>query len=141
MVGTDASGGSAALGELIDNHGAALYSDFHTYYHIDLAEAIYGERKSRIEPRLLLSMVENLPEGSSFVAQMSGGIEHRPWSTQTYLLANIVNAVNSNTLVLANAPESVRKKVGVINGPHFADKTRNEEQSANAAFLKRFGII
>lgn len=40
-------------------------------------------------------LVEHLPHDSAIVARMRGGPEFRPWDTQTYLLASVVNLLNA----------------------------------------------
>jgi hypothetical protein len=85
--------------------------------------------------------VENLPEGSAIRADIAGGDEFRPWDTKTYLLANIFNAINSNTLVLSNAPKSMRNKVHPITGPERDNAADAEKRRAVGAFLRKFNII
>ncbi len=121
MVEGHQSGGSFALGELIDEHGAALYRDFLLYYHIDLSEAL--RKGSRYAPRLLLSLIERLPEGSEFVAEQLGGREHRDWDQTNHLLAAIYNAVVSDTLVMANVPKHKRADVPMIEPPSIKSES------------------
>lgn len=40
-------------------------------------------------------LVGHLPEDSALSTSMRGGRELRPWSTQTYLLAGVVNLLNA----------------------------------------------
>lgn len=87
----------------------------------------------------MLSLVETLPEGSEFHASVAGGREFRPWDTKTHLLANIFNAVNTGTLVLSNAPKSMRQKFRPITGPETPQK--KQAQNGLMSFLKRFDII
>lgn len=39
----------------------------------------------------MLWLVEHLPEDSAFVASVRGGPVHRPWTSETRLLASLVN--------------------------------------------------
>lgn len=89
----------------------------------------------------MLSLLENLPEGSALRAEIAGGDEFRPWDTKTYLLANIFNAVNSNTLVLSNAPKNIRNKVQPITGPEREHSVDVDSRRAVGAFLRKFNII
>ena len=46
----------------------------------------------------MLTLVEQLPEGSSYVAALAGGPQWRGWDTTRYLLADIFDAVQHNTV-------------------------------------------
>lgn len=46
--------------------------------------------------------------GSRFVAQMQGGEQYQEWNLMAYQMANILDAINNNTYVLA-AANSKRK--------------------------------
>lgn len=92
MVREDPGGGSQALIELINEHGAALYSDFMDR-GINLAREIplMGTPGSGYTPRLLLVLVENLGEGTNFMASVTGVPEMRYWTTTHDVLAAIHN--------------------------------------------------
>lgn len=114
----DAGGGSLALGELLDEYGAELFADFLTAYRLDLTEILFGSvGTSRMAPRLILSLIENLPEGSLFKAQMQGGKEYREWTLTNWFMAQLINAVNTNSMIAANMPASKRKQFPMITGP------------------------
>jgi hypothetical protein len=94
-------GGSLGLCELIDAHGAALLADFHRFYRIDLAAALFGEEP--VAPRLLLALVEELPDESAFAAAVRGGPHHRGWTVTAHLLAAVIDAVHEAAWVTAQA--------------------------------------
>lgn len=48
-------------------------------------------------PRLLVALIEALPEESALVAALRGGGEWRGWTRTHSLLADIYDAVNVNT--------------------------------------------
>jgi hypothetical protein len=116
----DAAGGSLLLGELIDKHGEALYRDlllFHQIDLVDLARRWNRNEETGTSPRLLLYLIEQLPEGSTFVAERMGGREHRDWNLSAYILASISNNIQSNTMITASIPKSDRSKFHMIEGP------------------------
>ncbi|MBH1936498.1 hypothetical protein I5Q34_19825 [Streptomyces sp. AV19] len=49
--------------------------------------------RGALSPRRAWTLTEHLPEDSALAAALAGGPEHRGWTLQTHLLAQIVNAV------------------------------------------------
>lgn len=49
--------------------------------------------RGTLAPRRVWSLVEHLPEDSALAVSIAGGPEHRGWTVQTYLMAQLVNAV------------------------------------------------
>jgi len=107
------SGGSLALGDLIDSHGEALYIDLLKYYNFDLVGFLRGEVAG--SPRLILTMIRHLPEGSIYVATLQSAPveelaellgtepqeeeidpiqEHKTWTMDKLLMAQLINSVN-----------------------------------------------
>lgn len=100
---------------MIDEHGAALTRDLLLFYGVNLVDFVAG-RVAWLTPRLLLSLIEQLPEGSAYFAALRGGPEYRDWGLQEYLLAGVINAVNTNTQMTGwfkGAPP----KFPIVNGP------------------------
>ena len=124
-----AVGGSSALGELIDRHGAALYADFLTVYGIDLIAFVAGE--TRHTPRIVLSLIEHLPEGTAFPASYAGDMARRSWRSDHSLLAAIHNAIQVNTMVTAPVAQKDRKHFAFIDPPWMT-----KAKSAPAAVKK-----
>jgi hypothetical protein len=83
----DPDGGSLALGELIDEHGAALVADFRSHFHVWLWDAI-----EELSPRILLALVGELPDNGSFAASVQGGREFQGWGIDRHMLANLYDA-------------------------------------------------
>ncbi|MCO1575367.1 DUF5361 domain-containing protein [Crossiella sp. SN42] len=90
MGGAHPAGGSIALGHLIGDHGAALAADLLRFYGLDLADVLHVE--SALSPRRVLALAEQLPEECALVASLRGGMAHRGWTTERYLLAAITDA-------------------------------------------------
>ena len=67
------------------------------YYHLDLRAILGPGRKTTYGPDRLLNLIEGLPEGSHFKAAVYGGVEYREWNMQLYLLANLFDAICTNT--------------------------------------------
>lgn len=91
LPGSDATGGSRQLLQLIDEHGTAILADLRRYFGVDLRDL--WRDGGDLTPRYVFWLVEHLPADSSTWAAMKGGKEHRSWTTETYLLAHAVNAL------------------------------------------------
>jgi hypothetical protein len=96
---------------LIDEHGEALYIDLLNHFSFDLVSFLRGEVAG--SPRLILTMIRHLPEGSIYVATLQSApakesaitdepaeIEIDPvqesklWTTEKLLMAQLINSVN-----------------------------------------------
>lgn len=84
-----AAGGSRQLVQLIDDHGPAVLADLLRYYGVDLRDL--WRDGTDLTPRYVFWLVEHLPADSATYAAMKGGAEYRPWTIETYLLAQAVN--------------------------------------------------
>jgi hypothetical protein len=109
ILGRHSSGGSLALGELIDEHGEALFVDLLKVYGFNLASYMAGDVAG--SPRLILSLIRHLPEGSHYVAILQSApvengpakdkpteidpvLENQTWTTDRMLIAQLINSVN-----------------------------------------------
>lgn len=155
LLGGYSAGGSLAFGELVDDYGEELYLDLKQYWNFDLADFLAGEVNSCIP--LIFAMIRQLPEGSRFSAAMrydhSDAIEEvkttdrdkaisdiRTWTLDRELLAMIINAVNTNT-VLPNSWKDDKPPNFPIIGPEAWQPTNKipEEPKDLADVLKRMG--
>lgn len=89
VPGERTTGGSRQLLQLIDEHGSAVLADLQRYYNLDLRDL--WREGTTLTPRFVLWLVEHVPHDSATVAAMKGGQEHRPWTIDTFLLAQAVN--------------------------------------------------
>jgi hypothetical protein len=119
------AGGSRILGELIDEYGDELDYEF-TQAGIDLIEVIAG--RTNWCPARLLSFIENLPEDGPFKAALQGGPEFRSWDIKTYLLADLYDAVCTNTVVSGNWAKGKAPKIPPYPRPG-AEKAKEEVKS------------
>lgn len=55
-----------------------------------------------LPPSLVLALIERLPEGSLYVAEVRGGRDHFGWTTDRYMLASLYDALNLNTAASGN---------------------------------------
>ncbi|WP_413800090.1 hypothetical protein [Streptomyces iranensis] len=129
-------GGILGLCELIDRYGAALLADFGRFYGIDLPEALYGSRPTA--PRLLLALVEELPDESAFAAAVRGGPQHLGWTVTAHLLASVIDAVGEAAWVTAQA--NSRKR---IRRPRRFPRPAAQQRRpvTVAALAERFGAM
>lgn len=116
---------------MLDEYGGEVYSDFVRFYpSFDLAGLIRGE----VHPRLFVELVVDLPEDSCLRAAVQGGSDHRVWTTQTHLLASIIEVLQAANYQRGGGkgqkPKAiVRPKVKKKQG---AAKSRFDEIAARA---------
>jgi hypothetical protein len=138
----DHPGGSLALGELIDEHGAALFRDLRLYYQIDLVQVVRDmkTRKGTEQwPRLLLYLIDMLPEGSEFQAALAGGREMREWGLTQYLLMAVANNITANTMIVGGVPIKDRKKFHMVEPPKTERALAAEAERKRASLMSAFG--
>lgn len=87
MDGRHLTGGSYALGQLIDSYGDEIAADLFEVYGVDLTNMFV------MSPKLLLVLITQLPAGSRFYAAHRGGPQFRGWDENRYILAAVVNAI------------------------------------------------
>ncbi len=124
------AGGSLQLAELIDAHGGELISDIFHHYGIHYSE--YLGKSPKYQPWEMLVYVMNLPLGSNLIAEIRGGPEFRGWDQEMYMLANIVDAANTNVyaVVAANSDKKHRPKAPEpVERPDFAKNKRQAGQN------------
>lgn len=119
----DQPGGSAVLGQLIDKYGSELYYDLWCI-GIDLYEFVH--ERSSLSPSRLLAIVENLPEDSATVAAASGGPEYRSWTTTARILADVYDAMSTNTIVSGTWKKNKAPKIPQYPRP-WVDRQREED--------------
>jgi hypothetical protein len=110
------AGGSHQLGELIDEHGAALAYDL-AGLGIDIRDL--WRPGSRLSPRYVLLLVGQPDDTSAFSASVRGGPEFRPWS-----LANVLLAAQVNLLHNANGQRAGKRVKPLIEPPKKKAKPR-----------------
>ncbi|MGW3177754.1 hypothetical protein ACWDD9_00625 [Kitasatospora sp. NPDC001119] len=109
MDGGGRAGGSRGLIRLLDKYGAEVTADLRRFCGMDVLDWFRG----RCSARLILALIGTLPDDSATVAALRGGREALGWDARTYVLADLVDAVQALTHVqVAKAsknPRSVEK--------------------------------
>lgn len=82
---------------MCDENGAALVADFQRFYGLDLVAVVSGS----VSPRRAVAMIEHLPESASFVTAVRGGRDFNGWDTNAYLLACLIDSVNTTTWAIS----------------------------------------
>lgn len=149
-------GGSCALGELIDEHGEAIFTDLLVHYGFDLVRWLAREVPG--SPETILAMLRNLPEGSRYTAIMSapsggdepepppldpeveGMLERKLWTTDRKLLAQLINAVNTNTRYAADWEKGKEPDFPIV-GPAAWSGDSNKQTSPPPASPKTGGQL
>lgn len=136
------SGGSLALGKLLDEYGEELYLDLKQYWGFDLASFLGGEVFSSF--KLIFSMIRGLPEGSRYVAVRAGDVDQmkqdikittseqrqldsRTWSFDRQLTAMAVNAININTVLTGGPWKDNKPPEFAVVGPTSWDPKRTHQ--------------
>jgi len=89
LLEPEPTGGSLQLVKLIEEYGSALVADLRSIYQVDIRDLWRDE--SALTPRYVLWLAEHLPETSATIAKAKGGPRHRPWTSETHLLALVAN--------------------------------------------------
>lgn len=129
MDGGDSAGGSGELARLIDEHGESIVSDLSTYHGIKPWQILDGT----YPPRVLLAYIAKLPIDSATAASLRGGDQFRGWDVNTYVLANIFDAVQSNTYAFI-AANSKKKPPKPEPMPRPSNKKAKKKDPANNKF-------
>lgn len=88
-----------------------MLSDLRRYYQVNLLDVFDGE--SGLTPRVVLWLVEHLPEDSATMAAVRGGPEFRAWTQSMY-----VAAAQTNLLYAANRQRAGKAtRTGIIKPP------------------------
>lgn len=86
-------------------------------------------------PSLVLPLVEALPDTSMTSALARGGIEHRGWGPERYMLADIYDAIALNTRVSGSWRKGKEPKFPPYPRPGDPDKKGSKKKSRTVASL------
>ena len=136
MDGGDPAGGSAYLGELIDQYGDVLIPDLRHEYGLDLRDLFNPEAK--LSPRYVLAHIKHLPMDSAFVAERRGGQQFRGWDESRYIAVANVNAIRTlqHLYVLAHSKKNAKPKPPEPY-PIPDSKTKKDKPGSFAAIARR----
>ncbi|MFI2609659.1 hypothetical protein [Kitasatospora sp. NPDC018619] len=130
------AGGSAGLIRLLDKHGAEITADLRRYCGTDVLDWFRGRHSARF----ILALIGTLPDDSATVAALRGGREALGWDARTYVLADLVDAVQALTHVqvakAAKNPRSVERPKPYPR-PYAGKPRRPTGTSPFAAALQR----
>ncbi|MFB8167327.1 hypothetical protein ACFC60_05145 [Kitasatospora purpeofusca] len=136
MDGAGRAGGSRSLIRLLDEHGAQITADLRRYCGVDVLDWIRGRHSARY----VLALIGTLPDDSATLAAIRGGREALGWGPQTYVLADLVDAVQALTHVqVAKASKNPRTVERPKPYPRPYAKTSRRPTGTNpfAAALQR----
>lgn len=95
--------------------------------------------KTSYTPRLLLSLIEQFPEGSATGAALRDDPHMRYWDLHSELLAAVHNAVQINTMVVGGVSKKDRDKFEFLESPatkKAKGKGKKSGRAMNAKALK-----
>ncbi|MBO1414459.1 hypothetical protein [Streptomyces sp. FH025] len=136
MDGGGRAGGSVGLIRLLDKHGAEITADLRRYCGVDVLDWFRGRHSARF----VLALIGTLPDDSATVAALRGGREALGWDARTYVLADLVDAVQALTHVqVAKAAKNPRtvEKPSPYPRPYAKKSRRPTGTSPFAAALQR----
>lgn len=123
-------GGSVSLIVLIDKVGEAILYDFQHYLNLNLVECLRGDDYSPVQ---LISLIRNLPLESRTVAALRGGEQFLGWGVDRYLMAQLIDSVNSTAYaVVASNSKRKPKAPKPIRRPK-----KNTQKGENNPFRQR----
>ncbi len=96
--------GIAGLWRLIREEFAPLEADFARYYHLELAELVFGPNR-RVPLRRIHNLINHLPADSAFVRSAASRLQAKPapWTTTDYLLAMVAELTDGTNRLLEAA--------------------------------------
>jgi hypothetical protein len=110
-----------------------MFADFREYYGLRLTDVMRFDGSLSVREAAILT--RQLPHTSRTFCALQGGEEHRGWSIDTYLLASLVDALNTNTFafIKANSKKRVKEPRPV---PRPGDAERRKRENANNPFAQ-----
>ncbi|MFF3673568.1 hypothetical protein ACFYYS_06200 [Streptomyces sp. NPDC002120] len=109
------------------------------YYNVDVLRVFDGG----ISPKLVLSLVGNLPIDSATLAALRGGSEHAGWDLNAYLLADVIDLLQwvQYTLTVQNAGKAAKKVKKPEPYKRPGVKSRKKSNPFAAAFNSETGSL
>ena len=93
---------------MIEEHADAIVGDLKHYYDVDVRDLF--REVPPISPRFVLTLVMQLPLGSSYVAAQRGGPQFRGWDQNMYAQVALINAVRTSNYLFLCANTNPKKK-------------------------------
>lgn len=115
---------------MINKHGECIVADLSRYHGIKPWEILDGT----YSPKVLLAYIRNLPLDSASMAAIRGGPEFIGWDPHMYMLANIVDAIQTNTYAFVAANSKRKPKAPT---PVKRPKQKGNPEQARFAALAR----
>jgi hypothetical protein len=127
VAGGDA-GGIASAARLLAEHGGAIEADLQRYYGLHV-----GDFPWPLTARRLRVLVKHLPEGCQVHLGLLDPAE-RSWSTDTHMLANVIDELRLNRYVtaLAGVAKNFPAPAMFPRPGSAAEKPKDPERTARA---------
>jgi hypothetical protein len=141
----------------MDEHGEALYIDLLKHFSFDLVGFLQGEVAG--SPRLILTMIRHLPEGSIYVATLQSAPaeesatdepaeidpiqENKLWTTDKVLIAQLINSVNMLVRHSINWQDGKAPNLPIIGPARWRnegpEKTKSKPESVSDTLNRIMG--
>jgi hypothetical protein len=103
------------------------------YFGIDLRDLFSDENP--LSPRWVLLHIQQLPMGSSFVAEIRGGIQFRGWDEDRYMRAAFIDSVRVLQYILILCNSDPNKPKAQPPDPYpLPDNVKRTEQDSPGSF-------
>ena len=91
-------------------------------------------------PRLVLVLIEGLPDTSMFLAMRRGGLEFMGWGGDRAIMASIFDAIGENTVYTGNWKKGKVPDPPTYPRPDDKKKAEKKKDNSVAGLFKRFGM-
>lgn len=112
---------------MIETSGEELIADFQQTYGMNFARAVREEPPSR-----LLMLIRQLPLESRTIARLRGGEQFIGWGVDRYMMAQLIDSVNSVAHISASA--NSKKK---LKAPKPMTRPKKKAPKADNVFRQR----
>lgn len=90
-------------------------------------------------PRLVLVLIEGLPDTSMFLAMRRGGLEFMGWGGDRAIMAAVFDAIRENTTYTGHWKKGKPPDLPTYPRPNEKKKAEKKDNSV-AGLFKRFGM-
>lgn len=111
-----------------------MYPDLLFHYNVDLTEVIAGRGPA---PRLVIALLQRLPDTSLTTALASGGREHFGWGVDRHIAADQFDAINQNTRASGQWGKKGAPKIAPWPRPNPKAKSPEKKKPVSVADLYR----
>ena len=110
MDGYVSAGGSITLAAVLDKYGEEILADLLEIFGVDVRDVLTYRRG--VTPSFILTLINQLPMDSRYVAAVRGGREFQGWDIDRYIAVASLNALRASNYMFQCAntkPETAKR--------------------------------